>query len=192
MRLPAKGHKVAALMWRNLFSLRLGILCLLALVTFLLIAKLYESTTYSFAAFATDTPRPKAKNHSLPTFIYLPTLELGLPLKEARITNGVWPTYTDSVSHMASSSSPGENGNVVIYGRNTTDQFGLLTSLRKGDEIIVSLKNGDSYSYTVTDLHVVLPTEATLIRATQKDTLTLYTPYGVASLKRFVVRAAMK
>lgn len=192
MRLPSKKKKFLTLVIRNFFSLRFGIVCFLLLITLVLIGKLYESTTYSFAAFATDIPRPKAKNHSIPTFIYIPSLELGLPLKEASITNGVWPTYSDSVSHAANSSSPGENGNVIIYGRNTADQFGLLTSLIKGDEVIVSLENGNSYSYIVTDLNVVFPSETSLIRATQKDTLTLYTPYGVASFKRFVVRAAIK
>ncbi len=162
------------------------------LIAFVLIGKLYESTTYSFAAFATDAPRSEAKNHSIPTFIYIPSLELGLPLSEATKTNGVWPTYTDSVSHVANSSSPGEDDNVVIYGRNTTDQFGLLTSLAKGDEIILSLRNGDSYRYTVTDLHVVLPNETSLIKSSNKETLTLYTPYGFAGLKRFVVSATLK
>lgn len=192
MRLPPKKKKFLILVIRNIFSLRFSIVCFFLFIAFILIGKLYESTTYSFAAFATTAPRHEVENHSLPTFIYIPSLELGLPVKEASITNGVWPTYTDSVSHVASSSSPGENDNVVIYGRNTAEQFGLLTSLTKGDEIIVSLKNGDSYSYTVTDLKIVLPSETGLIRATQKDTLTLYTPYGLASLKRFVVRASIK
>lgn len=189
MRLPSTRRSKASFALRTMLSLRFGALCLIVLICSLLISKIYESTTYSFATFATAAPRSTAQTHAIPTFIYLPSLSLGLPLVQTSITHGVWPTQTDAASHLASSSTPGEHGNVVIYGRNTEDQFGLLTSLRKGDEIIVSNRNGDSYSYEVTDLGVFFPNETSLISTTNKETLTLYTPYGFAGLKRFLVRA---
>ncbi len=156
---------------------------------------LYESTTYSFLAYANTSARTssraakKTQDQPVATFIYIPSLEVGLPIEEASVAQGLWGYTPHTASHLSSSAQPGEKSNVVLYASNTLSEFGLLTSLQKGDEILVDMKNGDTLTYYVSDLEVVLPTETQVIGPTDKETLTLYTPYGFAGLHRFVVKA---
>lgn len=77
-----------------------------------------------------------------------------------------------------------------MYGHNTKDRLGRLTSIRKDDIIIVTTLNGEMHPYRVTDLLIVSPNEVSVIGNTTKETLTLYTCYGFADLQRFVVKAS--
>ncbi len=153
------------------------------------LAKTYESTTYAFFSYETTLSRLKNKNVSLPTFVNIPSVEIELPIDETAINHGIWGLSNDGASHLASSPVPGEKGNTVLYAKNTPQEFGRLTSLQKGDTIIVVTQDGTPHEYEVTDRKIVSPTDATLIDNTRDETLTLYTPYGFADLKRFVVTA---
>ena len=161
----------------------LGVIFLIALLA---ITKTYDSTTYAFFSYASTVRHSLAKDHFVPTFINIPSLTIALPIDETSINYGFWGMSQDGVSHLTTTSLPGEKGNIVIYGKNEKDKFGRLTSLQKGDEISVITQDGTTHIYTVTDLAIVSPTETSLIDDTATETLTLFTSYGFGDLKRFV------
>lgn len=171
-------------------TLRTGLITTI-LIAILLITlnKTYELTQYTFLAYAHIPQSTQMKDRSLPTFVHIPSLEVSLPIDEVSNTTLFWKTNSDSASHLAASALPGESDNIVLYGRNTPESFERLTSLRKGDTIIINSKNGDSHEYIVTQLTIALPTEVDQISSTDEETLTLYTSYGFGGLKRFVVKS---
>jgi len=119
---------------------------------------------------------------------------------------------TDNASQMAAmanglahfpvagaSSHPGEVGNTVIAGHSSNDLFeagdykfifAQLDKLKVGDSIYANY-NGKRYTYTVTKMQVVAPTQVNaLVYPTNKPILTLITctPLGTA-LNRLLVTA---
>lgn len=154
-----------------------------------LLSKTYESTTYAFFSYDKTTARSLSSTYSTPTFINIPTLEIALPIDEAAISHGFWGVNSESASHLSTSPVPGEKGNTVIFAKNTPETFGRLTSLKKGERIIIVTKDGSTHEYEVAESKVVSPTDSDLINNTDKETLTLYTSFGFGDLKRFVVRA---
>jgi sortase A len=96
-------------------------------------------------------------------------------------------------------SKPGQVGNTVLSGHSSNDVldggsykfiFARLEKLAKGDTIFVNYE-GKRYSYTVTRMEVVKPTEVSkLVYTTTKPILTLITctPIGT-SLNRLLVTA---
>jgi len=167
----------------------IAITCTILFISLFGVHKLYDLTQYSFLAYAHKPIISHNKDRSLPTFIHIPSVEIGLPIDEVSNTTLFWKTNTDTASHLATSAVPGETDNIVLYGRNTTESFGRLTSVREGDSIIVNLKNGDTHEYVVTQLMISSPTEVDQISSKDEETLTLYTSYGFGNLKRFVVKS---
>jgi len=164
------------------------IACLL-LVLFIVSIKIHDLTQYAFLTYAHASTRLEAKNHSLPSFIYIPSLEISLPIDEVSNTSLFWKSSPNYASHLASSASPGESANTVLYAQNTTDSFGRLSSLSQGDTIIITTRDGATHEYMVNQLIIASPTEVTFINKTDTETLTLYTSYGFASTKRFIIQA---
>ena len=172
------------------FFYRHKIIVLGVLLAFLLFErKTYKSTTHAFLSYNTANARTQVSTYSLPTFINIPTLEIGLPIDETTGSGGLWSANDDSASHLATSPVPGEQGNTVIYAKNTIDAFGKLKDLKNGDIIILNTKDGMMHEYKVTEIKIVSPTDPSLINNTETEMLTLYTPYGFGDFKRFVGRA---
>lgn len=178
--------------WRR--GLRLSpyvifILFCLTVIAVLTLNKTYELTKYTFLAYADTQERSLNKDRALPTFIYIPSLEITLPIDEVSNTSLFWKTTSDTASHISSSAVPGERNNIVLYAQNSTDTFGRLTSLRKGDAILVTTIDGNTHEYQVVKLIIASPTEVNEISSTNDETLTLYTSYGFGNIKRFVVKS---
>jgi len=144
-----------------------------------------QLTKYSFAY----QPVAHASKKGLPTFIAIKDNNIFLPVKETIIQNGVWQISGDGASHLATSSRPGENGTIIVYGHNTLAEFGSLPFISIGETIVVSTADGKTYTYTVTKTVVVDPTDVSVLKNQHGETLVLYTCYGFADLKRFVVVA---
>lgn len=101
------------------------------------------------------------------------------------------------VVHYASTASPGEKGNAVIFGHSSNNilnkgkykfAFVLLSKLENGDTFYLT-KDNIRYAYRVYDKKIVKPTELDVLNATDKPaTATLITcdPPGT-SLNRLVV-----
>ncbi len=150
--------------------------------------KVNEITKYSF----TYQPTAHASKKGLPTFIAIKDNNIFLPIKETIIQNGVWEVSTDGASHLATSSRPGENGTIIIYGHNTLAEFGSIPYVSLGEPIIISASDGKTYTYIIKKTAVVDPTDVSILKNQQGETLILYTCYGFADLQRFVVVAKPK
>jgi LPXTG-site transpeptidase (sortase) family protein len=102
------------------------------------------------------------------------------------------------VIHYATTSVPGQAGNVVIFGHSSDDWwdsgnykfvFVLLDKLTVGDQVIIDYQ-ARRYTYLVTGSRVVAATDFSVLKPTVTPTLTLITcsPLGT-SLRRLVVTA---
>ena len=168
---------------------RIGILLATVVLGITSFLTFYESVKYTFLSYAGSPARAESTNRSLPSFIHLPSVEIGLPIEETTIKHGVWEVKQDAASHLSTSAVPLENGTIIIYGRKTADQFSRLTSLRKGDTVLITTLNGNLHSYLVTDLLIVSPQEVGPLSNTTSETLILSTSFGFGDLKRFIVQA---
>lgn len=163
---------------------------LILLVALVMFHNIYDSFKYTFLSYVSSPARAESKDRSLPTFIYIPSVQIALPIDETSIHYGMWEVKEEAASHLASSAVPGESNNIIIYAQNTEDQFERLTSLKQGDEVVVSTLDGKMHTYHVTSLTVVSPLEVSSLSSTDKEILTLYTSHGFGDLKRFVVTAS--
>lgn len=134
--------------------------------------------------------QPPAANTLIPVGqLTIPKLKV-----KATIYKGVTDYQFDrGVGFWPGTALPGNTGNVVIGGHRTAAQrpFYNIEKLRVGDIISVS-RPGRSFTYTVSKVLIVRPTDVWIIQPTSTATLTLFTchPRGHTS-KRYVVRATL-
>jgi LPXTG-site transpeptidase (sortase) family protein len=126
---------------------------------------------------------------SVPTHLSIPTIKLSLPIAQTTITKNSWEVSNDAVSHLQISANPGNPGPIIMYSHNTNDRFGPIRWLKKGNEIIVTTKDGSSHRYRVSETKIVNPDELSVFFTRDTETLFLYTCDGFADLKRFIVIA---
>lgn len=155
------------------------------------ILTVHSATSLSFSSTEPLLTSDFSNQAVLPTYISIPSLSLSLPTFEATITNGIWQIHDHGVSHLSSSHNPGENGNGIFYAHNTEELFGKLHDIQKGDQIHVTTKNAEQFSYTVTDIQTVNPTDIDILTSYNTETITLYTCTGFADLKRLIVKATL-
>ncbi len=104
-----------------------------------------------------------------------------------------WEQLKRGVGQHVGSANPGENGNVVLSAHN--DIFGQLfrdlDQLKPGDEILISTASRQ-FTYRVTGLSIVEPTDVSVMEATTRATVTLIScyPYLVDN-QRIVVTAEL-
>lgn len=124
-----------------------------------------------------------------PATIKIAKLGLELPVTETWIENGVWQIADGQVSHLNTSSRPGENSNIVMYSHNQQHLFGKLSWLEPEDEIVVENEAGLARTYLVKQKQVVTPNDIQLVLPTNHELLTLYTCTGFLDQQRLVVQA---
>lgn len=125
----------------------------------------------------------------LPSKIEIPRLNLSLTVKQTTIENGKWGVSADSASHLLSSATPGEKGNIIIYGHNKPKHLKDLGKVGFGDSIRIKTIDGKSHVYKITNKSIVWPNQIEFLNPTKEETLTLYTCTGFADAKRLVIRA---
>lgn len=108
---------------------------------------------------------------------------------ESGYVNGNWIVSPDNANHVYQSAIPGTPGNIIIYAHNTASLFGPLRGVKKGEIIHLTTTTGTQYTYVVTTVIEVNPSETSLLKPTVSETLTLYTCSGILDSKRFVIRA---
>lgn len=122
--------------------------------------------------------------------IVIPKLGLDTPVFEgptvATANKGVW--------RRPKSSTPDSGSNTVLVGHrftytNPTGIFYNLDKLTIGDEIALEW-NGVQYTYTVSEVHIVPPTDVDVETPTQDARLTLYTCTPLWSAKNRLVIVA--
>ena len=100
-------------------------------------------------------------------------------------------TLRGAVGHVPGTALPGDEGNAAFAAHRDTF-FGPLKGVRKGDEVIVTTRDG-VHRYTVTSTRVVDPSDVSVLRPTGGRTLTLVTCYPFdfvgSAPSRFIVHA---
>ncbi len=124
-----------------------------------------------------------------PVGIKIPKVSVDLGVEEGGVVDNVWEISSKGVSHWDQSVSPGEKGNMVIYGHNHNHLFGPIRWLELGDEVEVVNEDGEVFSYKVVLTEVVTSEDVSKIQPTNEEILTMYTCDGVMDSKRYVVRA---
>lgn len=123
-----------------------------------------------------------------PQRISIPSLQIDLPVKVAKIVNGYWEVFDDTAGFGTGSAYPDEAGNQVIFAHARDGLFLPLKQAEIGQLIYVFTKD-TWYQYKITDLKEVLPSQTEVIAPTADATLTLYTCSGFADSKRLIVVA---
>lgn len=102
-----------------------------------------------------------------------------------------WEQLKKGVGHYIRSANPGEGGNVVLSAHNDIhgEIFRDLDQLEEGD-LVILFSERQSYTYVVTDVLIVEPTQVEFLESSTESTTTLIScyPYLVDN-KRIVVRA---
>lgn len=126
---------------------------------------------------------------SRPVEIIIDKVNIDLPIIETDITNNTWQIADNGISHLSLSSRPAENGTIILYGHNTTDRFGPIRWLQKGEKITVVTADNKKYDYKILKTATVDPSDTTILTSEKGPTLILYTCTGFADLKRYVLIA---
>ncbi len=124
-----------------------------------------------------------------PLSLKITNAKISLNIEESEIVNGNWEVSRHGVSHLNTSSIPGNRGNIVIYGHNKSNILGSLDSVEIGDEIIITTRNNENHKYVVRSIEVVSPSRVDVINPTEIEVLTIYTCTGFLDSKRLVVKA---
>jgi LPXTG-site transpeptidase (sortase) family protein len=130
----------------------------------------------------------EVEDRKLPKKIIIPSLSVNLPVKKANVVDGYWEVFEDSAAWGMGSGIPGENGNQVIFAHARENLFLALQSIKLGEEIYI-LNDDAWFSYKVTEIKEVFPSQIEVIEKTEDQTLTLYTCSGYKDSKRLIVVA---
>ncbi len=135
---------------------------------------------------------PSDSSTVTPIRLSIQSIDLDLPILSAPIQDGKWAITKDGVSYLSTSPLPGTLGNSVFYGHNWANLLGNLGQVKTGDEVIVSLSNGQVVEYRIHFISVVTPDETHIYQNTADYRLTLYTCTGLLDSKRLVVTAILE
>ncbi|MEK7497462.1 MAG: sortase [Patescibacteria group bacterium] len=167
-----------------LFSISLGVALFIIGAYFLL----YERTILSFSRtpeVAVTTIGQKSK----PVKVEIGDLNIDLPISESRIVNRIWEISKNGASHLNTSASPGEEGNIVIYGHNRKVVFGSLPYARVGTKIKLTTEDGKVHDYEVIKKDTVKPNNLMYVLPASEEILTIYTCTGFLDSMRAVLVA---
>lgn len=130
----------------------------------------------------------KSKNKKPPLRIIMPALGMDVSVREAKVVKGYWEVFGDAAGFGLGSSYPDEVGNQVIFAHAREGLFLPLRNAKLNQQVYVMTKDY-WYSYTITNIKDVLPSQLEVIAPTSDSTLTLYTCTGFADSKRLIVIA---
>jgi sortase A len=120
----------------------------------------------------------------------IPRLKYAAMVREG--TDGV--TLGIGVGHIAGTALPGRAGNVGLAGHRDTF-FRKLSEVKVGDAVRLRTLT-DDYSYTVTRIKIVEPSENHVLAYTEEPSLTLVTCYPFWGLgpapRRYIIQAMMR
>jgi sortase A len=132
--------------------------------------------------------------------ITIPKINVHAPVgyETSVVEANVQKALESGVVHYGNTAYPGQNGNLVIFGHSSNDWwepgnykfvFVLLDKLAPGDQFTIDYQS-KRFTYEVTSLKIVVPTDVSVLNQTSGPTATLITctPPGT-SLKRLIVSA---
>jgi LPXTG-site transpeptidase (sortase) family protein len=129
----------------------------------------------------TRTPTPLPTIPSDPGRLIIPAVGVDAPIVKVPLVKGEWDLshIIYEVALLAGTGFPGQPGNAALSGHVTlkgrgNGPFRWIEKLVPDDEIIVQQGN-TRYSFRVTSVKTVLPTDVSVLAPTQNATLTLIT-----------------
>lgn len=134
-----------------------------------------------------DKPMERPKLGSYIGKIIIPSVSVDYPLLHGDSDRDL----RKGAGHYAGSTLPGENGNCIISGHNTT-VFKDLGGIKIGDIITIQTYYG-TFNYKVYETKITYADDRTVITSSDKEMLTVYTCYPFRYIgltpDRFVVLA---
>ncbi len=122
--------------------------------------------------------------------LQIPSIKVDAPV----VQGDSWEQLKKGVGQHAGSADPGQPGNLVLSAHDDVygEIFRDLDQLENGDEIIIFTAQ-HSYTYVVTSIEIVEPTDVEVMAPTGDPTATLIScyPYMVDN-KRIVVQASLQ
>lgn len=122
-----------------------------------------------------------------PKILFIPKLNLELPIVKAKIEKGQWELPEQTVAYLPGSSLTSKRGNLVIFGNNNLKVLGRLPLLKFKDKIYL-LGESQYFVFEVEEAKTVLPTDETIFKDTEEKTLTIFSTPDYLKGKRFVVK----
>ena len=186
-----------------LFTL-LGLLIILsALTVYFQIQILRESDFPNISNIWSNDTISSQQSINAPFVLRIPKINI-----EAPVIQNVDPNdkkkYNEAlktgVLHFPGTTLPGQGSNIFIYGHSSSaidsgpysKIFVPLDKLQKNDEILVSYNNQE-YNYQVVEKKIIDKNDVSVLKPTEKETLTLMTCWPIGTdQKRLIIRAEKK
>lgn len=128
------------------------------------------------------------RRFSVPTQIVVGSI-LSKSLLPGTYTDGDWSLDDNLPLYLQNAAYPGEGGHIIIYGHNTQNVFGKLNQVTLGEKITLTLADGSTREYAVSEIHVVSTDQVDFLRETEYELLTLYTCSGPFDRYRLLIQA---
>lgn len=139
----------------------------------------------SLAGIPIPTPGPEQAIQ-----IQIPSIDVDAPV----VQGDGWEQLKKGVAQHTGSANPGQSGNMVLSAHNDVfgEIFRYLDQLERGDQIIVYTPQ-HSFTYIITSIQIVKPTDVEVMVSTPNPTVTLIScyPYMVDN-QRIVVQASLQ
>lgn len=139
----------------------------------------------SLAQIPIPTPGPEQAIQ-----IQIPTIGVDAPV----VQGDGWEQLKKGVAQTIGTANPGQSGNLVLSAHNDVfgEIFRNLDQLKRGDKIVVYTPQR-GYTYIITNIQIVGPTDVEVMASTPDPTVTLIScyPYMVDN-KRIVVQASLQ
>lgn len=166
-----------------LFLISSGILLLIFAITI----KAHNALILSFTGNYANTVTKPGK--TTPVRVIIPKIDVSQMVYKTKIVNGTWQVSQNGASYLENSSGVGEKYSMIIYNHNTLGKFDKLHELKPQDTIVIEGSDKKIHIYKVKEIKIVDPTDIKVLTEDSSENLILYTCYGFADLKRFVVKA---
>lgn len=199
------------LIWRRRFFKHKNLkIILFILVVFILVLVGYpfeqkiKITNRLIAPKKTNVVAEKPKTINQNWTLQISKLDISVPIilnVDGTDKDAYFKALQNGIAQMSGTASPGEVGNVVIFGHSNFYEddpghykkiFSTLDQLAIGDEIKI-ISKGQTLIYIVSKTELVDPTDVSVIQATTNKQLTLLTCWPPGTIdQRLVVIADLK
>lgn len=127
---------------------------------------------------------------TVPTDIYLPSINIDLQVIPGQIVNGVWQVSETKANYLIGSGVIAKPGNAVIYAHKRSGMFESLHKIEVGDKIVVESKDVVAV-YKVYDKFETQAGDLGITEDTDTTEITLYTCHRWNDSTRYVIKARM-
>jgi LPXTG-site transpeptidase (sortase) family protein len=100
---------------------------------------------------------------------------------------GLWPLSDSNPTYLETSGTPGQSGNIIIYGHNTPSIFHDLHKVKEGSVVTLTTNSDQTLSYKIDNIKQVFPQDVEILRQGSEERITLFTCTGLFDSMRLVV-----